>query len=550
MAVRFLSFPLLAITLLLVARQTEPHSTTMNRIATKRVNILFLMADQLRQDALGCYGNQVAMTPNMDWLATQGVRFTNTYTSTPSCTPARAAILTGLSPWYHGMLGYGDVAPRYPFEMPRALSEAGYYTYSIGKDHFGWNSTSGRGISHGFHGTDLYDGLTEEMDDYDQWFAALNPGVDPLATGLDWNDHRGAVYALPEYYHPTSYVGRKAVKFLETYNQDEPFFLKVSFHRPHSPYDPPGRFMNMFRPDKMPLPYLGDGWDVDCDFPGDPTLPVDLCCGHVDPKTTAISRQAYYANVAFVDEWIGKIFETMQNRSLFDNTFILFTSDHGDMLGDHYRWRKILPYESSAKIPMILLWPPSMAVATGGVVSTKPGTVASEVVELRDIFPTFLDVAGELLPFSLNGSSLLSLLAEKGIGKDAPTKWRGYIDLEHSPACNKTFHWNGYSDGKTKYIFRAYFADEQLFDLTSDPHEMHNLAEDPAWQDTLKTWRERLVEQFEREQRGPEWVKDGVLQRRVKGQVYSPHYPEKDKVGQCPRSVQYLNEQECAWLRK
>ena len=79
---------------------------------------------------------------------------------------------------------------------------------------------------------------------------------------------------------------------------------------------------------------------------------------------------------------------------------------------------------------------------------------------------------------------------------------------------------------------------------------MHNLAEDPAWQDTLKRWRERLVEQFEREQRGPEWVKDGVLQRRVKGQVYSPHYPEKDKVGQCPRSVQYLNEQECAWLRK
>ena len=100
-------------------------------------NILFIMADQMRSDALSCAGNKAIRTPNLDRLASEGVRFANAFSSTPSCTPARAAILTGLSPWYHGMLGYGTIATRYPYELPRALSAGGYYTCSLGKDHFG-----------------------------------------------------------------------------------------------------------------------------------------------------------------------------------------------------------------------------------------------------------------------------------------------------------------------------------------------------------------------------------------------------------------------------
>ena len=144
-----------------------------------KVNILFLMADQLRSDAVGCYGNKLARTPNLDWLSENGAQFEKAYTSTPSCTPARAAILTGLSPWYHGMLGYGVIADRYPLEMPRTFSSSGYYAYSIGKDHFGWNNTADAGIAHGYNATNIYDGLTNIMDDYDQWFAKVMPGVDP-----------------------------------------------------------------------------------------------------------------------------------------------------------------------------------------------------------------------------------------------------------------------------------------------------------------------------------------------------------------------------------
>ena len=503
------------------------------------VNILFVMADQLRQDAVGCYGNKLAKTPNMDWLASQGARFTNVYTSTPSCTPARAAILTGLSPWYHGMLGYGAIARRYPIELPRSMSTSGYYAYSIGKDHFGWDKTAEEGIPHGFNGTNLYDGLSGEMDDYDQWFAEHFPGVDPLqATGLGWNDYPGRTYALPEFYHPTAWVGRQAVNFLETYDREEPFFLKVSFHRPHSPYDPPGRLMDMFTPQEMPKPYLGDKWDQDCNFTGN--LRSSLCCGHIEEDAVAVSRQAYYGNVAFVDEWIGNILDVLRNRSLLDKTVILFTADHGDMLGDHYRWRKYMPYESSSKIPMLFTWPPSMEKSQGGPIGCPRGTVKDEIIELRDIFPTFLDVGGLSIPPSLNGSSLLHLLA----GPSSSMSWREYIDMEHSTSCNKTFHWNGYSDGKFKYIFRAYFASEQLFDLVSDPHEMHNLADNPQYHDELMKWRTRLIKQFENESRGTAWVKNGHLQKRTKSQTYSPHYPDKERSRQCPPDV---HKEECLW---
>ena len=503
------------------------------------VNILFVMADQLRQDAVGCYGNKLAKTPNMDWLASQGARFTNVYTSTPSCTPARAAILTGLSPWYHGMLGYGAIARRYPIELPRSMSTSGYYAYSIGKDHFGWDKTAEEGIPHGFNGTNLYDGLSEEMDDYDQWFAENFPGVDPLqATGLGWNDYPGRTYALPEFYHPTAWVGRQAVNFLETYNQEEPFFLKVSFHRPHSPYDPPGRLMDMFTPQEMPKPYLGDKWDQDCNFKGN--LRSSLCCGHIEEDVVAVSRQAYYGNVAFVDEWIGNILDVLRNRSLLDKTVILFTADHGDMLGDHYRWRKILPYESSSKIPMLFTWPPSMEKSQGGPIGCPRGTVKDEIIELRDIFPTFLDVGGLSTPPSLNGSSLLHLLADPS----SSVSWREYIDMEHTPACNQTFHWNGYSDGKFKYVFEAFYPREQLFDLVNDPHEMHNLADDKQYSDELLKWRKRLIKQFESEDRGKDWVWKGKLQKRIKSHVYSPHYPDNERSKACPPD---LNEEECSW---
>ena len=486
---------------------------------SKQPNILFLIADQLRADALGCFGNKVARTPNIDRLAADGVRFRNAFSSTPTCTPARAAILTGLSPWYHGMLGYGVIAPRYSAELPRTLSENGYFTYSIGKDHFGWNATAGSGIAHGYHGTYLYDGLPDEVDNYDYWFMKMNPGDDPMATGLEFNDYRGKAYVFPEYYHPTAWVGRKAVTFLQEYNQSNPFMLKVSFHRPHSPYDPPARCLDYFKPADMPSPFTGDYWDTRYAIKYNVTPPPDIWCGDLGEEQVKASRQAYYGSITFVDEWIGYIMETIEKRSLLENTLILFIADHGDMIGDHYHWRKSYPYFGSASIPMLLRWPSYMDLPNGGDIEVPRGSVLDEVIELRDIFPTFLDASGVQCSHTLNGSSLLQLLKSKG------KAWREYIDLEHDLHFNITNHWNALTDGHTKYIFRAYFADEQLFNLDADPEEKHNLANDAEWTIVLEMWRNRMVEQFEREQRGPLWVQNGRLMKRIKGQPYSPNYP-------------------------
>lgn len=496
--------------------------------AQQRPNILFMMADQMRSDALSCAGNKAIRTPNLDMLASEGVRFAKAFSSTPSCTPARAAILTGLSPWYHGMLGYGVIATRYPFELPRAMTDGGYFSCSLGKDHFGWNGTTNEGISHGYDKTNLYDGLPEEVDDYDEWFMKTDPGVDPMATGLEYNDYRGKAYALPEYYHPTAYVGRAAVDFLETYNSSQPFFLKVSFHRPHSPYDPPESWMEQYRPEDMPNPYVGGNWDSRYAIHYNTTPNPGIWCGDVGLDTVRVSRQAYYGNVAFIDEWVGLILKTLEERGLADNTFVLFTADHGDMLGDHYHFRKTYAYFGSAQIPMMFKWPLSMDKVHSGPITEPRGSVREEIVELRDLLPTFLDVGGLPIPDSLNGSSLLHLLQSGSeTDKDEPSEpaWRKYLDLEHSLCYNITNHWNALTDGHIKYIFRAYFDDEQLFDLDFDPEELFNLAFEEEWQDELATWRQRMVVQFEEEQRGPDWVQNGTLMRRVQGQTYSPHYP-------------------------
>lgn len=462
--------------------------------------------------------NAASITPNLNQLAAQGVLYRNAFSSTPTCTPARAALLTGLSPWYHGMLGYGAIAKSYHYEMPRALRDGGYYTSSIGKDHFGWNKTTNSGVPHGYDETNLYDGLPNEFDDYDEWVKKDYPKIDPMATGLEYNDYRGAVYALPEYLHPTAWVGREAVSFLESYNMTKPFFLKVSFHRPHSPYDPPKRWMDKFDPDKMPDPYIGDWSSRYAINYKNSTAPPGIWVGDVGKKQVQLSRQAYFASTGFVDEWIGNIMDKLKMLNLIDQTFVMFMADHGDMMGDHYHWRKGYPYFGSASIPMIVSWPASMDAENGGPISTSRGSVLENVTELRDVFPTVLDVANIEAKETLNGSSLL-----KTLQADTKVQWRDYIDLEHDICYNATNHWNALTDSHWKYVFQAYDGTEQLFNLDKDPHELHNVAD--SEKEMLIQWRGHMVQQFVKEGRGEDWVKDGKLMTRVKGQLYSPNYP-------------------------
>jgi len=198
------------------------------------------------------------------------------------------------------------------------------------------------------------------------------------------------------------------------------------------------------------------------------------------------ARQGYYGNVTFVDEQIGRILDAVD-----ENTVVLYLSDHGDMLGDHHLWRKSYAYDGSSRIPMLLRAP---GVRAG---------VVDRPVEIRDVLPTLLDVAGIEAPAAIEGRSIV---------RDSGRKW---IDLEHDVCYSPTNHWNALTDGKVNYIFHAMTGEEQLLN-----------AEDNAIDDAplLREWRRRMLEYLA--PRGEAWVKNGNLAVRTASQLHSPNYPK------------------------
>lgn len=477
-----------------------------------RPNILFLMDDQHRGDCTRADGNVAIHTPNIDRIGAEGARFRRAYSTTPTCTPARSALLTGLSPWNHGMLHMVGMATGYPYVKPQALRDAGYYTTGIGKMHF----NPQRNL-HGYHRVVLDEsGRVQSPDfrsDYRAWFWSQAPHLDPDATGIGFNDYPAKPFALPEELHPTHWTGQTAVNFIEGYQQPEPFFLKVSFARPHSPYDPPARWMDRYADADLPPAQVGK-WAARYAERSGPK--DDIWHGDLGAAQVRRSRQGYYGSISFVDEQVGRILEALEKRGWMEETLIVFTSDHGDMTGDHHLWRKSYAYEASARIPMAMRWPQ-------GLVSATRGTVLSQPVELRDILPTFLDAAGASPKRQLDGESLLNLLRGEN------PKWRDAIDLEHGVCYSRENNWNGFTDGKTKYIFHAFHGNEQLFDLEKDPHEVHDLSGDSAWAPKLRAWRQRMVEHLS--VRGERWVKGGRLQTRQDPIPRSPNFPEASAAG-------------------
>lgn len=480
--------------------------------AQQQPHIILIMSDQHRGDAMNCMGNTSVITPNLDALASEGTLFMNGYSSAPSSTPARAGLLTGLSPWHHGMLGYGRVGKKYRYEMPRMLRNLHYYTFGIGKMH--WFPQK---ALHGFHGTLVDESGRVESDDfisdYRLWFQMQAPGLNPDSTGIGWNDHTAGEYKLPEELHPTVWTGEKACELIRNYEKGshQPLFLKVSFARPHSPYDPPRRLSEEYEGRDVPAPWVGE-WCKDKDY----ARPVNVESAHKDAafgnfgeEYAKNSRRHYYANVTFIDEEIGKVIQTLKEKGMYDNALICYVSDHGDMLGDHYHWRKTYPYQGSVHIPYIVKWPSGYQFAKGQKEEAP--------VELRDLLPTFLEVAGSEVPADMDGQSLLTLM------NGDSSHWRKYIDLEHATCYSADNYWCALTDGKIKYIWRFHTGEEELFDLAKDPHELHNVAGVKKYHKQLLQLRQAMVEHLS--ERGDEYVKDGKLQILKRTILYSPLFP-------------------------
>ncbi|EJX03360.1 choline-sulfatase [gut metagenome] len=474
-------------------------------------NIILIITDQHRADAVGCSGNDRVITPHIDSLAEDGYFFSSAYSATPSSTPARAGLLTGMSPWHHGMLGYGRVAEHYRYEMPQMLSDRGYLALGIGKMH--WYPQH---ALHGFAATVLDESGRSEspyfMSDYRKWFQTVAPGKNPDETGIGWNDHGAAAYKLSEELHPTVWTGDVAVRTIEHYDGSKPLFLKVSFARPHSPYDPPQRLLDRYADIEMENPAKGE-WSKEVGR--NVTVPAShpsAAFGQFGDAYAKRSKKHYYASITFVDEQIGRIIQALKEKGMYDNTLICFTSDHGDMMGDHHHWRKTYAYEGSAAIPYIVKFPKEMPVV-------RPvGSVVDQPVELRDFLPTFLDLTGGDIPADMDGQSLVGL-----VQKPNPV-WRRWIDLEHATCYSDHNYWCALTDGKIKYIWFLHTGEEQLFDLVNDPQETTDVSKDRKYQQLLTVLREAMVEHLS--ERGEEWVKNGQLVVRKSTLLYSPNYPQ------------------------
>lgn len=466
-----------------------------NAPAAKRVNILFLMDDQHRGDWIHTAGAKWMITPNLDRLAHEGVLFQRAYSSVPSCLGARAALLTGMSPWGHGNLGYTPIPERFTVEKPRIFTDAGYRTHAIGKQHF-----TPQMNYHGYQTVDLgepnYSHMAQETD-YERWFAAQTGGQSPYPGNKSGNDQRGGIhYAYDEKLHESYWTADRAIDFLRATPRATNWFLKVSFHRPHAPLNAPKRWYDRYEGVEIPPPAVGDWareWygKQNTSFQKNP----DATRGVVPAEELRETRRSYAAAISFVDEQIGRILEALEQRGELENTLILFTSDHGDVMGDNYLYRKTFAVEGSVNVPMIVRWPAQLGL------KAKRGQTRQELVELRDVLPTFLDAAGLPIPAGVEGSSLLAVLRGK--------RWRSTLDLEHASCYQPKDGWVALMDERYKYVYYNITGQQQLFDLKRDPQELRDLAGEPSSAKLLRKWRAKMVQHLA--VRGDDFVRNGDL---------------------------------------
>lgn len=460
-------------------KRPAPNGGDMN---AQRPNIVLIMTDQMRADCLGVENHPVVETPNVDELAAKGVRFTSAYSAVPSCIAARAALFTGMTQKNHGRVGYRDgVVWDYGRTLAGELSAAGYQTQAVGKMH-----VSPTRNMLGFHNVILHDGYMHynrnfrkpyaQYDDYSVWLGRRfghDHSYDFTASGLNCNSWCARPWHLAEEAHPTTWVGTESVDFLRRRDPQKPFFLFMSFVRPHAPLDPPPAYFDMYRDREMPDPPIGD-W-ARTNFENGESLRIDTGEGRIGRAALRRARAAYYACITHIDAQINRLRQALFEYELRDNTFFVFISDHGEMLGDHNLFRKELPYDGSARIPFIVTPPPGW--------NSMRNRALAQVVELRDVMPTILDAANVAIPPSVEGTSVLPLVRGEN------PLWREYLHGEHSGSNSNHY----VTDGKTMYVWFSQTGREQLFDLASDPQNRIDLAGEASMKDVLEKFRRRLI---------------------------------------------------------
>ena len=447
-----------------------------------RPNLLLITTDQHRGDCLGIAKHPVVETPHLDAWFGRGACFVRAYSEVPSTTSARRTVISGQRPERHGMVGYKDGVPfDVAHTLPGELARAGYQTQFVGNMHMHPHRKL-----FGFHHKILHEGprgVPGYVDDYNAWLAQTPWGaVGERAHGLDSNSWVARPFHLPEGCQTTNWTVSMAIHFLDRRDPTQPFFLWISFVKPHAPLDPPDPYFRPYLDMDLPEPPIGDWAHVHRVAPEGPD--VNAWRAVLSPRVIHRAQAAYYGLITHIDHQLSRLFQHLRNLGLWDHTFALMTSDHGEMLGDHHLYRKSYAYEGSARVPFLIRY-------ARGMEDLESHKVVDQAVGLEDVMPTFLDAAGVEIPDTVEGRSVLSLLREQAAA------WRPYLHGEHASCYAPGNAMQYLTDGKEKYIWFPVTGQEQLFDLVEDPQECRDLARVPEAEDRVAKWRDRLVRELE-----------------------------------------------------
>ncbi len=456
-----------------------------------RPNVLWICTDQQRSDTIGALGNPHIRTPHLDRLVAEGVAFTNAYCQSPICTPSRASFLTGCYPGAIHLHRNGNAGfpPGVPL-VTRLLADAGYDCGLVGKLHLSAahgrveaRPDDGYRVFHWSHHPDPEPGWPTAAHAYQRWlrdrgvaweaaYGAETPaGWTPADLGagqLVARYHRPGLYraGIAARHHQTTWCADEAIAFLSE-RRDGPWLISVNPFDPHPPFDPPPDYLARMDPDAMPPPRFAPS-----DLEQQRALAaVDFQTAPEPPDAYDARRMvaAYYAQIELIDAQVGRILAALEATGQREDTVVIFMSDHGEMLGDHgLRLKGCRFYEGLVHVPLIWSWP-------GHV---RAGLRADALVELVDLAPTLLDLAGLPAPGRMQGRSLLPILT----GRADPARHRDVVRCEYHDAVNLP----GASratmlfDGRHKLaVYHGHPAGE-LYDLADDPHEFRNLWEDPG----------------------------------------------------------------------
>jgi len=436
-------------------------------------NLLFITTDQQRWDSLPCYGLDFMQTPHLDRLAREGLVFERAYTPAPLCVPARNSLLSGQWPSTTGVLSNNhSLDPSTP-SWPTLLGEAGYLTAAIGKMHFiPFDNRQGfleRISAEDKRHTYLQDDFVKFLHNHghERVHPTTNPG---------YFESLGApVTPLPKRFHVDGFIGDQAAESLGRHG-NEPFAAWVSFAGPHDPYDPPEELAGMYEDAPIPEP-IGSRAGLAQKPRAQQTAGAESVKNpmfQIDPREATPEqyrrwRKHYYANISLIDEGIGKILAALEATGALERTLIIFTSDHGDALGDHGLAYKSFFYESMAHVPLIVRGP--------GVAA---GQRCPALVSLLDLVPVFYRTCGVTPPSTLESADLTPLLA------DPTGTIRGVVyseNLGQTMVRDERYKYAHYADG-----------DCELYDLATDPTEEHNLASEAAYQGAVTRLRALLLE--------------------------------------------------------